>query len=140
MKFHIKFVLLLTWNKSLLIFYHYVGLFKGTLQNWSKLVKKLKLWRSQIYIKLTLSNNDDSRKHPLKYFCLKCHIHWKIKNPFSRFIHFCFDINASQNLKSVFPLFSRDPDGRPISNFYRCVSLCTCDDGLHKVLTLQELY
>ena len=53
-----------------------------------------------------------------------------------RFIHFCFDINASQNLKLVFPLFSRDPDGRPISNFYRCVSLCTCDDGLHKVLTL----
>ena len=31
---------------------------------------KQKPWRSQIYIKLTRSNNDDSRKYPLKYFCL----------------------------------------------------------------------
>ena len=35
--------------------------------------KKQKSWRPQIYIKLTQSNDDDSRKHPLKYFCLKCH-------------------------------------------------------------------
>ena len=30
--------------------------------------------RLQMYIKLTRSNDDDSRKHPLQYFCLKCHI------------------------------------------------------------------
>ena len=42
--------------------------------------KKQKLWRSQIYIKLTRSNDDDSWKHPLKYICLKCHIWWEINN------------------------------------------------------------
>ena len=42
--------------------------------------KKTKSWRSQIYIKLIRSNDDDSRKHPLKYFCLKCHIWWEINN------------------------------------------------------------
>jgi hypothetical protein len=42
--------------------------------------KKQKLWRSQIYIKLTRSNDDDSRKHPMKYFCLKCHIWWELNN------------------------------------------------------------
>ena len=40
--------------------------------------KKKSCLRSQIYIKLKLSNGDDSRKHPLKYFCLKCHILWEI--------------------------------------------------------------
>ena len=35
--------------------------------------KKKTCLRSQIYIKLTKSNDDDSEQHPLKYFCLKCH-------------------------------------------------------------------
>ena len=46
--------------------------------------KKQKLWRSHIYIKLTRSNDDDSRKHPLKYFCLKLHIWWETNSLISR--------------------------------------------------------
>ena len=45
-----------------------------------RISKKQKSWRSQIYIKLTRSNDDDSWKHPLNYFCLKCHIWWEINN------------------------------------------------------------
>ena len=40
--------------------------------------KKQKSWRSQINIKLTRSNDDDSWKHPLIYFCLKLHFWWEI--------------------------------------------------------------
>ena len=94
--------------------------------------KKQKSWRSQIYMKLTRSNDDNSRKHPLKYFRLKCHIWWDINNLILRLVliaqwvfylflfwHWC-------NAKCVndFSLFSRDPDGQSISNFYRFVSLC----------------
>ena len=43
-----------------------------------RICKKTKSWGSQIYIKLTRSDDDNSRKHPLKYFCLKCHIWWEI--------------------------------------------------------------
>ena len=46
---------------------------KGGYRIGKKKTRKI-YFRSQIYIKLTLSNDDDSRKHPLKYFCLKCHI------------------------------------------------------------------
>ena len=46
--------------------------------------KKQKSWRSHNYIKLSRSNDDDSLIHPLKYFCLKCHIWWEINNPTSR--------------------------------------------------------
>ena len=105
--------------------------------------KKQKSWRSQIYIKLTRSNDDDSRKHPLKYFCLKCHIWWEINNLTSRlefiaqwaFYSFLFWHRCNAKFVIGFSLFSRDPDGRLISNFYRFVSLCI-DGGLHKVLTL----
>ena len=45
-------------------------LFKGTLQNWqeTKIVKITDLHETY------RSNDDDSRKHPLKYLCLKFHI------------------------------------------------------------------
>ena len=94
--------------------------------------KKQKSWRSQIYIKFTRSSDDDSWKHPMKYFCLKCHFWRKINNLTLQlefiahwafysllFWHWC-------NAKCVigFSLFSRNPDGRLISNFYRLVSLC----------------
>ena len=57
--------------------------------------------RSQIYIKLTRSNDNDSRKHPLKFVCMKYIIFdEKVnKNNFpvsvylavlKRFIHFSF--------------------------------------------------
>ena len=91
-----------------------------------------KFLRSQIYIKLTRSNDDDSRKHPLKYFCLKCHIWWEINNLTSRlefiaqwaFYSFLFWHRCNAKFVIGFSLFSRDPDGRSISNFYRFVSLC----------------
>ena len=43
---------------------------KGTFQ-------KNKMVRSQIYIKLTRSNDDDDerKKHPLQDFCLKCYMY-----------------------------------------------------------------
>ena len=90
--------------------------------------------RSQIYIKLTQSN-DDSWKHPLKYFCLKCHIWWEINNLTSRlefiaqwaFDSFLFWHRCNAKFVIGFSLFSRDPDGRSISNFYRFVSLCMVD-------------
>ena len=94
---------------------------------------KQKSWRPQIYIKLTRSNDDDSRKHPLKYFCLKSRIWWEINNLISRlefiaqwaFFPIFFWGGASMQWKNVigFSLFSRDPDGRLISNFYRFVSI-----------------
>ena len=46
--------------------------------------KKQKSWRSQINIKLTRSNDDNSWKHSLKYFGQKCHIWWEINNLTSR--------------------------------------------------------
>ena len=47
--------------------------FNTNLKERYRIGKKRKSWRSQIYIKLTQSNEDDSRKHPLKHFCLKLH-------------------------------------------------------------------
>ena len=73
-------------------------------------LKKTRL-RSQVYIKPIRSNDDDSRKHPLKYICLKCHIWWEI-----------YKTNFSLEFIG-FSLFSRDPDGHTTSNFYRFVSL-----------------
>ena len=91
-----------------------------------------KSWRSQIYIKLTRSNNGDGKKHPLKYLCLKCHIWWEINNLTSRlefiaqwaFYSFLFWHRCNAKFVVSFSLFSRDPDGRLISNFYRFVSSC----------------
>ena len=94
--------------------------------------KKQKSWRSQIYIKLTQSNDDDSWKHPLKYICLKCHIWWEINSIISRlefiaqraFYSFLFWHRCNAKFVIGFSLFSRDSDGRSISNFYRFVSSC----------------
>ena len=44
------------------------------------MVRKKTCLRTLIYIKLTRSNDDDSRKHPLKYFSLKFHIWREINN------------------------------------------------------------
>ena len=43
----------------------------SSLEERYRIGKKQKSWRWQIYIKLTRSKEDESRKHPLKYFCLK---------------------------------------------------------------------
>ena len=96
--------------------------------------KKQKLW-SQIYIKRTRSNDDESRKHPLKYFFLECHIWWEINNLTSRleFIaqwaiySFSFWHRCNAKFVIFFPPFSRDPDSRSFSNFYRFVSVCMVD-------------
>ena len=110
---------------------------KGALQNWSDTTS----WGSQIYIKLTRSNDDDdSRKHPLKYFCMKCHIWWEINNWISHleFIaqwafhsFFCLHQSHAKCVLWVFHYFLVTPDGRSIPNFYRFVSLCS--GGLHSV-------
>ena len=63
--------------------------------------KKQKSCRSQINIKLIWSNDDDSRKH----------------HSFVFYSFFSFCIDAMQKCVSVLLLFSRDPDGRSISNF-----------------------
>ena len=84
----------------------YFRIFNPKLKERYRIGKKQKPWRSQIYIKLTWCNDDDSRKYPLKYFCLKFHIWCEINNLISRlefiaqerFVHFCFGINAMQNL------------------------------------------
>ena len=39
-------------------------------------------------------------------------------------MNFCFGIDAIAKLVIGFSLFSRDPDGQSISNFYRFVSVC----------------
>ena len=62
-----KAILLSLWERLCLKEHYRIG-------------KKQKSWRSQIYIKLTRTKDDDSWKHPLKYFCLKCHIRWEINN------------------------------------------------------------
>ena len=93
--------------------------------------KKQKPWRSQIYIKLTRSNDDDSWKHPLKYFSLKCHIWWEINNVTSHlefiaqwaFYSFLFWHRCNAKFVIGFSLLSCDPDVRSISNFYRFVIL-----------------
>ena len=93
---------------------------------------KQKWWKSQLYIKLTRSNDDDSRKHPLKYVCLKCHTWWEINNLTLRlefiaqwaFYSFLFWHRCNAKFVIGFSLVSRDPDGWSISNFYRFVSLC----------------
>ena len=102
--------------------------FMGTLQNW---YEKKTCLRSQFYIKLTRSSYVQT-KHHLKYFCLKCHIWWKINKT-----NFLFGVIRSVSVLFIlffnqchakcvigFSLFSRDPDSRLISNFYRFVSLC----------------
>ena len=94
--------------------------------------KKQKSWRSQFYIKLTRSNDDDSWKHPLKYFCMKCHIWWEINNLTLRlefiaqwaFYSFLFWHRCNAIIVIGSSVFYRDQDGQSISNFYRFVSLC----------------
>ena len=94
--------------------------------------KKNKLRRLQIYIKLTRSNDDESWKHPLKYFWLKCQIWWEINNLTLRlefiaqlaFYKFLFWHRCNVKFVIGVSLFSRGPDGLSISNFYRFVSLC----------------
>ena len=53
-----------------------------------------------------------------------------------RFIHFSFCIDVMKKWVNGFPLFSRDPDGRSISNFYKLSLSVYVYGGLHKVLTL----
>ena len=87
-----------------------------------RICKKQKSWRSQINIKLTRFNDEYSRKHAMKYYCLKCHIMcWEMNE---RFIPFFFVHRCHEKKCYRFSLFSRDPDGRQISNFYWFVSLC----------------
>ena len=94
---------------------------KTMLKEWYRMGKKQELW------KLTRSNDADSWKHLLKYFCLKCHIWWQINNPslglefITRwaFYSFLFWHRCNAKFIIVFSLFSCDPDGRLISNFYR---------------------
>ena len=45
-----------------------------TLKGWYRIGKTKYTSTSQIHIKLTQYNVDDRRKHPMKCFCLKCHI------------------------------------------------------------------
>ena len=63
---------------------------------------KQKLWRPQIYIKLTQSDDDDtdSRKYPLKYFCPKFHSLWEINNLISR-----LEFIARKSFRMAPPLF-----------------------------------
>ena len=92
----------------------------------SQLKELLKTCLSQIYIKLTWSNDD-----PLKCFCLKCHIWWEInqtKFPFGVYrsvsVLFNFFLIVMQNVLSFFSRLSCVPNDRSISNFYGFVSLC----------------
>ena len=71
---------------------------KSKIKERYRIGKKQKSWRSQIYIKLTRSN-DDSRKHPLKYFCLKFHTRWEINNPI-----FAFGVYRSVSVLFIFVL------------------------------------
>ena len=68
--------------------------------------------RSQIYTKITQSNDYDSRKHLLKYFSLKCHNWWEQNQT-----NFLFGVIR------FFTIFLW-ADGRSISNFNKFVSLC----------------
>ena len=103
-----------------------------TLKELYRIGKKHKSWRSQINIKLTRSNGDDSRKHPFKYFCLKFHLMRNKENNFAFWVYRSVSVlfifvwhRCNAKIVIGFSLFSRDPDGRSISNFYMCViSLC----------------
>ena len=105
--------------------------------------KKQKSWRSQIYIKHTRSNDDDSWTHPLKYFRLKCHIWWEINNLTSRleliaqwvFYSFLFWHWCNAKFAIGFSLSSRDPDGGSILNFYRFVL-----KNVSRLLTISMTY
>ena len=46
---------------------------------------RTKSWRSLMYRKRTRSNDDVKRKHPLKYFGLKCHMLWEINKTYFPF-------------------------------------------------------
>ena len=62
--------------------------------------------------------NDVSRKHPLKYFSLKCHIWWEINKTYSLLgvyrsvsVSFSFVLNQCHAKCPIsLSLFSRDPD------------------------------
>ena len=74
--------------------------------------------RSQIYIKLTRSN--DSSKYPLKYFCLKCHIWWELNKtyfPFGVYRHkwaFCsfFFVDVLQKMINNYCVLTITVDSR----------------------------
>ena len=90
--------------------------------------KETKIVKIKFTSKITRSYDDDSRKDPLKYFCLKFHI-YLTRN---KYHNFAFGIYRSVSLLFIFvwalmqgkicnrlffSLFSRDPDSRSISNF-----------------------
>ena len=86
------------------------------------------------------------RKHPLKQLCLKCHIWWEIYKtnfllefiPQVSILLISIVIDVMQDVMcNRFSLFSCDPDGRSISNFYRFVSLCL---DYTKSLHCQQLF
>ena len=90
----------------------------NTLKERYRIGLKQNSWWSQIYIKLTSTNDDDSRKHTLKYFCLKWRSWWEINNLISRlefiaqwaFYLFLFGHRRSAKFVPVISvsLFSRD--------------------------------
>ena len=63
----------------------------------------------QTMIKPTRSNDDDGRKVPLKYFCLKCRIWWEVNNLTllsERFIQFLFASMSCKMCNLFFTTFS----------------------------------
>ena len=60
-------------------------------------------WRSQLYIKLTRSNDDGSRKHLLKYFSLKFHIIFMMRN---KWYNFAFGVYRSVRVLCIYVLAS----------------------------------
>ena len=86
------------------------------------MVRNITRLRSLIYIKRTRSTDDDSRKHPLKYLCIKVIVYGDkyttyfpsgVYRSVSTFFFFRnFLIAFMQKVViGLFSLFSRDPDG-----------------------------
>ena len=107
--------------------------------------KKQKSWRSQIYIKITRSNDVGSRNHPLKYFSLNFHIRQEINNLISRlefipqwaFIHF---VLASMQCKICNRFFFILLRPRWSINL-KLLQVCQyVHGGLHKVCTLPATF
>ena len=76
---------------------------------------------------------NDSWKHPVKCFCLKCHIWWEINNLTSRlefiaqdghFIHFYFAIDACKICNRFVTILSWPRWPNHLMNFYRFFGLC----------------
>ena len=129
-------VIIMFWG--VLFVLYCIKLFMG-ISSWRSLKeryrigKKQKSWRSHFYIQLRRSSDDDSRKHPLKYLCLKCHnlmrnkyynFAFGVYRSMSVLFIFCFGIDAMHKSVICWSLFSCDPDGRLISCLYRFVILC----------------